>query len=1186
MSAMDTRASSAPATTSRNVRQKPTSTSASSSTVMPSNATSRPPQVIRPSPSASSSAPRSTTGSTTSTHKPPTQSSIEIRKARTSSKDSLTAKMPKKQDEVVKPDKNEEVLDHQSLLKVYKSSFDSLRSLITCKICDRLLYEPYVISCGHVYCYSCLCQWFVTNKKKKTCPDCRAHIIDPPAPSYLTREITQNLIARAELLPPGESAEQHTTWHKEEQDQIQQDKNNTDKRTGGLFKGVFRNTRKLRVFVDEEDTVDRCPYCMWELVDRECSQCGLQVDENGSVIFPNSFGGFSDMDETSEHNMSGEDHDAELDMEDDDAELGFEEDGMEEWGNYHEDDHPYAVRRWLANGALGAPPHTYASAPRRRAAHSAAGSRRRSYSASIISDIFTEDAEMETLEEEDDEDLEDEDSSMNDFIDDEVEEQSQSTNSTSGQTLQPSFNVNQRRARRVVESDSSSVSHIQDLEEDDEDEGPIPNGRRRQNPGATTARFGHRGTVPPSESTEASIDQELSDDEQALLYENAWAQLGNDGQDDEMDDGEGDDSDGGRTTIGWEPTANSNDTSRIPGSLTPVAGRPPASNPHAPRIGSSRFLDGSRGLRRRSSVLSVSTVNYEDGEADDDDSEAEQGIDHDGDMNMNGLQIRARRSRIRLRNGQTPNVGRPESRILSVGDAVDVDTDDNSDTSAYPSRRRQRMHSRQPDYDPRISWMFTQHLNDMREIGQVPGGINEYLEQLRAVTPVSRPRTANRNRFTYSPAPFSPLSNGSLPPFSPPANAPTRHRTPSIDGSSVGGRLTEASSRQSRSSSTSVQSSSTISGVPVQNTSVGQQRDSSTVLDSTATASQLSNSIQAASTGTNSLPIDAMGDIIERPMSRVSSRPPSAAGRRPAPPFGPAYSGLSINPGLNFAARSFQAGTRNPFAFYIRPRPSTQQFREQSSTATLRPRNSQSTMRVRSQPSQINMRDTVNQGQGLRHQSSRVLRARPSQQRLHNQASNRTLRASDTTPLLPQNNPPSSPTARSGANAPSGLSADERSRRAQDYITRRSEELRMQESTTSASNNPFHAVRRQAAPARETINAGISPTSSRPSSSRDGAPIPVSNLGSSATSPGIGQQGILSPPLRPVGASPNLQRRRSSRNIGTPPGAFASPQSNAQYGFARQRTGFTPVNGGIGAPPNSAGRRMSTVPSATEAGQY
>jgi hypothetical protein len=51
-------------------------------------------------------------------------------------------------------------------LKALKTDFDSLRSHLTCKICDRMLYQPYTISCGHTYCY--------TVGRSKQLADCQA----------------------------------------------------------------------------------------------------------------------------------------------------------------------------------------------------------------------------------------------------------------------------------------------------------------------------------------------------------------------------------------------------------------------------------------------------------------------------------------------------------------------------------------------------------------------------------------------------------------------------------------------------------------------------------------------------------------------------------------------------------------------------------------------------------------------------------------------------------------------------------------------------------------------------------------------------------------------------------------------------------------------------------------------------
>lgn len=72
-----------------------------------------------------------------------------------------------------------------SLTHILQSNIDDLRNLVACRICIRPMYEPYTTQCGHTFCYSCLRQWFDRDHSKKTCPDCRAHVVHQPAPAYL-----------------------------------------------------------------------------------------------------------------------------------------------------------------------------------------------------------------------------------------------------------------------------------------------------------------------------------------------------------------------------------------------------------------------------------------------------------------------------------------------------------------------------------------------------------------------------------------------------------------------------------------------------------------------------------------------------------------------------------------------------------------------------------------------------------------------------------------------------------------------------------------------------------------------------------------------------------------------------------------------------------------------------------------
>ena len=320
---------------------------------------------------------------------------------------------------------------------------------------------------------------------------------------------------------------------------------------------------------------------------------------------------------------------AEMDMED--ASDGYDGDGydsdgyddaMDGWSEYYGLEGSYMMQRYLGHGI----PREAVYGPRRIMIHSEARNSR-SYSHSIVSDICTDGTD--TVEEEDEEGL-DEDSSMNDFIDD-----------------------------------------------GKEDQGPIPRGQGKRGQTRILDRAnGSRGpTGPPSStSTDASGEQELDEDTQALLRADGWM-LQHDGDDDSDDD-----SDGGRTTVGWDATAISNDRVRSP---TPI--RPPS------RVGNPGFMDGSRGPRRISSIISNSTVDYEDGEADDDSD-----LGQNGDFTKAMYALRQRRSRSQSRAVISPSMpttsgaenGNRADCATSVGstsDASSIVTPGTSTLSPQPS---------------------------------------------------------------------------------------------------------------------------------------------------------------------------------------------------------------------------------------------------------------------------------------------------------------------------------------------------------------------------------------------------------------------------------------------------------------------------------------------------------------------
>ncbi|PVI00284.1 hypothetical protein DM02DRAFT_655611 [Periconia macrospinosa] len=1020
------------------------------------------------------------------------------RPARAASKDSLNQKMAKKpEDSHKQPSKSEEQL------KVLKSDFDGLRSHLTCKICDRLLYQPYTIACGHTYCYSCLCTWFVNNKSRKTCPDCRTAVTNPPAPAYIIRDMTSMFIARAELLPAGETVEQHKAWSQEEADAVQQDKDNTDRRNGGLFKACFRSQLPLgpplHAIRDQDDGVDRCPVCSWELEDSECIQCGLLFDDNGELTWTDSFNGFSDMDEMSEQDMeSGEDLDADMDMEDPD----FDGLGPEGWGDYYPDEVNFSMQRFLGNGL---PPQA-GFARRRPLSHSEAGSRRL-YSPSLVSDMYTDD--MDTVQEEEEEGM-DEDSSMNDFIEDDEHEPetgtSQSGSSTLSQTPQPSGARAglQARNRRVVESESSSTisSVAEEEEEDEEDQGPIRRGQRNR---AHTrilnrANGSQESNGPPSStSTDASMDEEET---QALLQAEGWFQ--HNGMDEQGEDDEDDGSDGGRTTVGWDATAISNDRIRMGGSLTPTADRPRLNSTIRPpsRVGNP--------LRQRPSLLPSPNLNYEDGEADDDDSDP----DHDGDINMAMRALRSRRSRAQMRNAATFRAA--DYRLSNRDNAQGAEQDDHSDTSESGGHRRPHQ-----EYNPRISRLFADHQRALMELQR--GGPLLDLEP-RSITPITRPRTSNRNRPSPAQA-YSPFM----------APAPARLRTPNMNHSSntAATLRSPASPPRRNAPPSSLLEILADANTSAQNHSTASSVSSGSAVPTPSTSSASSRASTVAPDAVPSVPVET-GD---RPPSRVSARPPSAAGRR-TPGFSPVYANFPhTNVGLNIQGRIFPHQVMgNPWGAFVQPRNvrtrnSRQMLREQSSTATLRAPNSR-----------INLREGLTSPQGVRPQPSRVeLRSQPSRRRLNPQNSTRTLRASEH--ARPPQSPviPTSPST-SSAPRPSRLTQEETSARARELVNNRLQALG-QSNVAPSRNNPFvQGFRRPTTTSASPVNAAPA----------TGAQHIRSNSNESNHS---GSSHATAP------ASPGLARRRSSRHMAAaasgalpqPLGVYQAPAGAYNNNYFRSR---------------------------------
>ncbi|KAI7083579.1 hypothetical protein KC356_g7443 [Hortaea werneckii] len=415
--------------------------------------------------------------------------------AQSSAMPSSSAAMPAENSFSGAPHGHSGPCQHETALKTLHSDLSAMRDLVTCQICHRFMYEPYALSCGHTYCYTCLSQWLGSNKKK-TCPDCRMVITQQPTPSYIIRELVLVFLSRNELLPDGETSDEHHSSAREEAEIVMKDKANTDSRTGGLFKGIFRHGGgPLNPIFDPHDRVERCPDCHWEIEDGYCNGCGQPVGE-----------GFSEFDDDdSDMSSSGHDDlDQDVDAHDDGSVFGAHDDfdGQDHFGS--EDDIDPAVFR----AAFGAPATMFG-----RIGQGGRGGRTRS-PVPVSSDVSDDDSD----------DRNEYDPDMDGFIDDDTQPIGGIYDDESDDTevQQAPTRSRQRNAHVIISDDEDErpPSHnrgptagTDDSGDEDDDEGPVAAGSQRNKRSNNAARRRPRTAISISSDDDDSDGDDNDDDE-------------------------------------------------------------------------------------------------------------------------------------------------------------------------------------------------------------------------------------------------------------------------------------------------------------------------------------------------------------------------------------------------------------------------------------------------------------------------------------------------------------------------------------------------------------------------------------------------------------------------------------------------------------------------------------------------
>ncbi|KAK9466229.1 hypothetical protein V1512DRAFT_264162 [Lipomyces arxii] len=173
-----------------------------------------------------------------------------------------------------------ELKQKDEIIKKYSTNLASLNRQYSCTVCDNLMFQPCVISCGHTFCYSCLLEWF---KRKKTCPSCRLRVATRPAISLEIKSTVQMLIDNCELFENSESKELLETKQTDELQLVTEHK----KRNGHIFPFMFADISENADYEDGEDGVRRCAICHWEVEGTRCLRCydwGDSYDESDEAI--------------------------------------------------------------------------------------------------------------------------------------------------------------------------------------------------------------------------------------------------------------------------------------------------------------------------------------------------------------------------------------------------------------------------------------------------------------------------------------------------------------------------------------------------------------------------------------------------------------------------------------------------------------------------------------------------------------------------------------------------------------------------------------------------------------------------------------------------------------------------------------------------------------------------------------
>lgn len=143
------------------------------------------------------------------------------------------------------------------------SLLQELSKALQCQICTDTMTTPFVLSCGHSFCYSCAYQWL---RSHRTCPACRKRIRSKPVLVYSLKDVS-SILSRHRSGNLSNSTTVDVLRGLSEKEQIYKD--HSEEYFPGLFRELGDHISGGRL-QDTEDRVTRCIRCYWEIEGSEC----------------------------------------------------------------------------------------------------------------------------------------------------------------------------------------------------------------------------------------------------------------------------------------------------------------------------------------------------------------------------------------------------------------------------------------------------------------------------------------------------------------------------------------------------------------------------------------------------------------------------------------------------------------------------------------------------------------------------------------------------------------------------------------------------------------------------------------------------------------------------------------------------------------------------------------------------